>query len=851
MKHVYSSIERKHVTIVESPTGTGKTLSLLCSSLSWLTDEKERARKGQSSQQAAESTEPAWVFAQSAQIRQRQLEAQDREYEEKLAKARKAEARLRAMANARVTKRQRLATKTIPAEENEDMYLPDDEVEETKDNISPVVRELMTKLNRAASNHDRTDAQEPTCTKVYYASRTHSQLTQVIPELQKLKIKNISYSEIPSHGRGNDAHSDPLLSGHGKKRSVEVDEDSFTGPDRRQWRTVSLGSRKQLCINKEVISEPGDLDEKCRELQDGNKERRCPHLPPADDQVRLLDFRDQILASPKDIEDLADVGRHAQICPYYGSRRAIPQAELVTLPYNLLLQKSAREALGIDLSNQVVIIDEAHNLIPTLLSLSSVRVTSYTLSTSLKQVTTYYEKFRTRLAAQHSLHIKRLIGYMEAIQKVMEDWRLTRSKTGSTADVKTEVFTISSFMDKLGRKAVGINLLEIEAYLKRSKIARKISGYAEIVSSEDGRASKKQVNRATPPLHAVEALMIGLVGAREDGRIIISITNEELEIKYQLLNPSTSFREVVENARSVILAGGTMSPISDVIAQLFPGLPSERLTTFSCGHIVPRSHVQTLCVTKGPAGSLLEFKYAQQTDQNLLSELGQLILNLCKVVPGGMVVFFPSYSSLNCAQKAWNTTKHMDKFGAKKTVFFEPQASSGVESTLRGYADAVKGLGLPADMSGKKPGAILFAVVGGKLSEGLNFSDDLARAVVVVGLPFANKNSPELQERMRYATEVEKKHGNKRPPGGKDAASELYENMCMSAVNQSIGRAIRHRLDWASLILVDRRYSSSSIRNKLPAWIQDGIAVCDGFGQTMKHLSQFYRERKQIASGCQ
>lgn len=84
-------------------------------------------------------------------------------------------------------------------------------------------------------------------------------------------------------------------------------------------------------------------------------------------------------ASPKDIEELATAGRNAQTCPYYGSRRAIPQAEvsqlyhwcamrdlmlnlqLVTLPYNLLLQKSAREALGIDLTNQIVIIDEAHS----------------------------------------------------------------------------------------------------------------------------------------------------------------------------------------------------------------------------------------------------------------------------------------------------------------------------------------------------------------------------------------------------------------------------------------------------------------------------------------------------------
>ena len=36
---------------------------------------------------------------------------------------------------------------------------------------------------------------------------------------------------------------------------------------------------------------------------------------------------------------------------------------------------------------------------------------------------------------------------------------------------------------------------------------------------------------------------------------------EDVEIKYQLLNPAPHFLEVVEEARSVILAGGTMSPV--------------------------------------------------------------------------------------------------------------------------------------------------------------------------------------------------------------------------------------------------------------------------------------------------
>ncbi|KAI5988422.1 helicase C-terminal domain-containing protein, partial [Pisolithus albus] len=805
MRHLYSSIEHKHVTIVESPTGTGKTLSLLCASLSWLADEQQRARRGKISQHAGSgSTEPTWVAAQAMQMRRRELEAQERDYEERLMRARNAEAKLRALARARVTKRR------VP-EGDEDAFLPDDlDVADGLDNISPAVRALM-----ANANHTWSEGEEPTCTKIYYASRTHSQLSQVLPELQKLRFPPRELDQ------------------------VEVGEGDGTG--QRQWRTVSLGSRKQLCINEDVRSKIGDPDERCRELQQGQTGRRCQFLPPPEDGARMLDFRDQILAFPKDIEDLAAAGRNADTCPYYGSRKAIPQAELVTLPYNLLLQKSAREALGIDITNQIVIIDEAHNLIPTLLSLSSVSITSATLSISLQQVETYYHKFRNRLAPSHGLHLRRLISYLQAMSKVVEEWIASKQ-------VSTEVMSIPDYIKKLGRKVDGINLLEIETYLRKSKISRKISGYAQAVAAGalDACSQLSHLPRPLLPLQTVEAFMLGLAGAREDGRIIFSRVGKEgkseMEMKYLLLNPSTTFREIVESARSVVLAGGTMSPMSDVISRLFPSLPQDRMTTFSCGHIVPQSHVQTLILCKGPSGSRLEFKYAQQSDVQVLKELGQVVLNLCNIVPRGVIVFFPSYSSLNFAKKTWKANHALEKFEAKKKVFWEPEESGAVDSTLGDYAEAVQSSS--TGRSDKRVGAILFAVVGAKLSEGLNFADDLARAVVVVGLPFANKNSPELQERIRYANEMEIKIGNTRNPHSKDAGSELYENMCMNAVNQTIGRAIRHRSDWASLILLDHRYSMASIRQKLPSWIQDGVFICDTFGQAMKQLGSFYRDKK-------
>lgn len=64
---------------------------------------------------------------------------------------------------------------------------------------------------------------------------------------------------------------------------------------------------------------------------------------------------------------------------------------------------------------------------------------------------------------------------------------------------------------------------------------------------------------------------------------------------------------------------------------------------------------------------------------------------------------------------------------------------------------------------------------------------------------------------------------------------ELMEDDCMVAVNQSIGtchmlllgRAIRHVEDYASILLVDRRYSKPSIRSKLPNWIKASLTPPD------------------------
>ena len=181
------------------------------------------------------------------------------------------------------------------------------------------------------------------------------------------------------------------------------------------------------------------------------------------------------------------------------------------------------------------------------------------------------------------------------------------------------------------------------------------------------------------------------------------------------------------------------------------------------------------------------------------------------------------------------------------------------------------------------------------------------RCVVMIGMPYPNPTDPELQERMRFMDEQQRQQqqqhalrpttaagpakrfatcdgqvmsvhdvdktaagacdhiasGNKasrsmsHQAAGKalTAGKEYYEDLCMKAVNQCVGRVIRHRNDYAAIVLADSRWCSGSCGimqgrsnvldgplRKLPEWIQESLTVCKSFGDAYGRLHRFHRQ---------
>lgn len=79
--------------------------------------------------------------------------------------------------------------------------------------------------------------------------------------------------------------------------------------------------------------------------------------------------------------------------------------------------------------------------------------------------------------------------------------------------------------------------------------------------------------------------------------------------------------QVLSQARSVILASGTLAPVQALLASLFPTVPPSRITHFACGHVVPRRSLAVVVAAKGPGGTVLDLRHGRRSDPRVMDEV--------------------------------------------------------------------------------------------------------------------------------------------------------------------------------------------------------------------------------------
>ncbi|KAJ2672672.1 hypothetical protein GGI25_004990 [Coemansia spiralis] len=683
--------------------------------------------------------------------------------------------------------------------------------------------------------------------RIYFGSRTHKQVSQLIDELRRKTPYRV-----------------PM---------------------------AVLGSRKQMCIHKKV-KEAECVDDQCSELRDAKK---CVPFAKFYNLFMHPSFARDGENEIWDIEDIVKLGKDLNACPYYASRELTSSAHIVFCPYNYILDPGVRSAVGISLEEDIVILDEAHNIEGAARDAASQEITDIQLEIISLECEKLIRKgvlvgtyLRTASMAE------RILSWLQSKFNVYEfhDCEIRTSVWPKNDMPLDSVLAQLGFTSQFVKQFEGdCNALEYHIKLYTSKdmhFLRDISSlrdssYSESLENEDQHAvvidhtenehdyPKKELShlsegsmRLLKGLLRVLKHVVGNDSRFKDDYRVARIRQQNPArtssaahrnwksktdfpnwypssintLAFWAMNPGIVFSEIANVSRSIVLTSGTLSPLDSYASEL----QTEFASTLEANHVVDSSRFRAMCIKFGASGRLLEGKYKNVDMLSYQDDLGQAVTSIAARCPDGMLVFVTSYSLMSKLLSRWKLTGHLAKIGAHKEVFTEMQGGSKEEfdvllSQYCDYMKKSKGSSLPL-----KRGAIMFAVYRGKVSEGIDFSDHLCRTIVNIGIPYPAFKDVKVALKREYNDSRRKTQ--LQSPSSSAAAllsgAKWYDIQAFRAINQAFGRCLRHKRDWGAIIMLDSRLALPWNSMQLSKWIRQHIRVYDDFDQAKQDLEDFY-----------
>jgi DNA excision repair protein ERCC-2 len=243
---------------------------------------------------------------------------------------------------------------------------------------------------------------------------------------------------------------------------------------------------------------------------------------------------------------------------------------------------------------------------------------------------------------------------------------------------------------------------------------------------------------------------------------IARIISKEKQIKIAIKNLyPEEIREIFQQAYCNIFMSATLQPL-----EMYKDLFGVEAITKSYPSPFPKKNklviIDDSTTTKYENRTVEEYK-----------KIAKRIEEIFEKIPGNVACFFPSYEVL----------KNVLRYINNKEVLVQRENMNSKE--IQNLLEQLK----------KSKKALLFGVMGGSLSEGVDYPENILKGIIVVGIPLEKPNL-ETTARINF---YEKKFGSK----GKDYA---YIIPAIIRAVQAAGRAIRSEKDKAVIVFMDKRY---------------------------------------------
>eukprot|EP00002_Diphylleia_rotans_P022732 TRINITY_DN4459_c0_g1_i6.p1 TRINITY_DN4459_c0_g1~~TRINITY_DN4459_c0_g1_i6.p1 ORF type:complete len:967 (+),score=145.27 TRINITY_DN4459_c0_g1_i6:485-3385(+) len=611
--------------------------------------------------------------------------------------------------------------------------------------------------------------------KIIYATRTHSQITQVIREL-----KSTSYRPVMS-----------VLSG-----------------------------RDQSCIHRSV-QKSSKKTEDCKQLL-------------ADNQCYFYIQADRLAANIRpgqiwDIEEFVQLGKKTKGCPFFAAKYIAEDSDIIFCPYNYILEPNIRLNLGFSLNGAVLIFDEAHNIEDVARDAASFVGKVPELKDALSQMERLTSSSeRNQKYTPVNRVMRALITWIESEGVTGLQMKDNECRFRVFDENRIALFFEEIFLDQLSFPSIKIladDMCEVSASAKKGDI--RISSYAAGVLSG--------------MFTVFEFIFQNNMQSLKDYRMIVEQFAIESPISAEgswlthwsliCLNPAVAFRPIKSIVRSIVLTSGTLSPIDSFASEL--GIEFKHILEAS--HVIDmEKQVLATYVPIGPKDVSMNCTYKTMQSFDFQDSLGTSLLDYCSIIPNGVLCFFPSYTAMYDFKRRWTSTGTWDRLTSLKTIVEEPRKSDKEFTTgMTKFYEAVQ----KSKVSGKG-GGLYLAVFRGKVSEGIDFSDDNARGVILVGIPFPNVRD--------ITVDLKKKYNNTASRERTLLDGERwYQLQAFRALNQAIGRCIRHRQDYGAVIFLDDRFQRGDYIARLSKWIRGNLKRLRYDDSKIK-LQEFFARRAAL-----
>jgi DNA excision repair protein ERCC-2 len=473
---------------------------------------------------------------------------------------------------------------------------------------------------------------------------------------------------------------------------------------------------------------------------------------------------DRVIANPVPPRELGEFC--GQICPYELMMHAARNADVIILNYYHLFDRKIREQLyanlGVEPQDILLLVDEAHNCGDVVTSIESVTLEERDLEQASRELSGMRKRYRGAEAVQHVLP------------------RLTEFIRGLANSGEVEDWFDPSIFDRM--------VVRESLYKNMDAIVDDLIILAESIREKNlktGEYRETAIERLTEFLFRLSQ------SAKDSAYLTIYRKGAAgITLEVRNIDPSVPLQEICTAHACCVMISGTFSPVDNFARYYFGDIPVKTLTL---PNAFPKENRIICC-----ANDITTAFSMRQNTQNS-ARIVEYIRAFC-ALKGNRAIYFPSYQILEIYANL--TVPHI----RQRKVFIEPRDAADAGAALSTF------LSLPA----RGESGVLFAVCGGKWSEGLDYRGEMLKGAMVIGLPLApfNRVRKMMIEYFRHKF-------------GDDGEFLCYTLPAINRSLQALGRVLRTPEDRGVLVLGEKRFLEKRIHNALPAWLQDEMIECN------------------------